>query len=134
MAAIVPAIAHASNLPHGRWIERCNGLKSDGMDVAGVPPVTDEGSSQLSYYDGRSSAYYDVMNFAPDVKCPAYFNMGLVDYVSPPYGVWAAYMRLGSADKTMIVLPGHGHDWSAEFDRRAWKWLDNVLNKNQNSK
>ena len=27
----------------------------------------------------------------------------------------------------MIALDGLGHDWSAEFDRRAWKWLDGVL-------
>jgi cephalosporin-C deacetylase len=125
VVAIVPTIAHFSNLPHLRWVEKCNRDAVSGMDVPGVPPVTDDDES-------RCQAYFDVMNFAPDVKCPAFLNMGLVDPVSHAYGVWAAYKRLGSADKTMVVLPGQGHDWSAEFDRRAWKWLDRTLSINPN--
>jgi hypothetical protein len=27
-----------------------------------------------------------------------------------------------------VPLPGLGHDWSAEFDRMAWKWLDKRFN------
>ena len=53
----------------------------------------------------------------------------LIDYVSPPSHVWADFLRLGSKDKSMTPLPGLGHDWSAEFDRRAWRWLDSKLNK-----
>jgi len=73
-------------------------------------------------------AYFDPMNFAPDIKCPVLMNAGLIDPVSPPYSVWAAYNRLGTGNKTMIPLPGLAHDWSAEFDRRAWRWLDAVMN------
>jgi cephalosporin-C deacetylase-like acetyl esterase len=53
-------------------------------------------------------------------------NAGLVDPVSPPSHVWAAYNRLGTANKSITPLPGLGHDWSAEFDRRAWRWLNEV--------
>jgi hypothetical protein len=28
----------------------------------------------------------------------------------------------------MVTVDGHAHDWSAEFDRRAWRWLDEALN------
>ncbi len=122
--AAVPCIAHASNQPHQRWVARCNGhaeagniVPGDGMEVTGAPPVSDDA-------EGRCLAYYDPMNYAPDIRCPVLFNAGLVDPVSPPFGVWAAFNRVGSADKTLIALDGLGHDWSAEFDRRAWRWLD----------
>jgi cephalosporin-C deacetylase len=69
------------------------------------------------------------MNFAPDIKCPVLMNGGLIDPVSPPYGVWAVYNRLGTRQKEIVPLPGHAHDWSAEFDRSAWRWLDSVLSE-----
>jgi cephalosporin-C deacetylase-like acetyl esterase len=133
IAAVVSCIANSPNYPHLHWVARCNGLdkpwdnawdpkfkdrvKSDGMDLAGKPPaVTDP--------DGRCLAYYDPMNFAPDIRCPVLMNAGLIDPVSPPSSVWAVYNRLASRNKTIIPMPGLAHDWSAEFDRRAWRWLD----------
>ena len=77
--------------------------------------------------ESRGFAYYDPMNYAQDIRCPVYINAGLIDPVSPPYSVWAVYNRLGKIDKTIVAVDGHGHDWSAEFDRRAWRWLDGVL-------
>jgi cephalosporin-C deacetylase len=120
--AAVPCIAHFANQPHLRWVARCNGraaagVSGDGMDVPGAPPLADDAES-------RCLAYYDPMNYAADIRCPVLFNAGLVDPVSPPYSVWAVFNRVGSADKTLVALDGLGHDWSAEFDRRAWRWLD----------
>lgn len=127
--AAVPCIANSPNDAHLRWVARCNGYNlpsdprpdprytpSDGMDVAGAPPLLDDPGS-------RCFAYYDPINFAPDVHCPVYFNAGLVDPVSPPYSTFAVFARLASRDKTMVAIDGHGHDWSAEFDRAAWRWL-----------
>ena len=54
---------------------------------------------------------------------------GVIDPVSPPISTWPCYQRAGTKDKTMVWFPGHGHDWSAEFDRRAWRWLDAVWAK-----
>jgi len=53
-------------------------------------------------------------------------NAGLIDPVSPPSHVFGAYLRIASTDKSITPLPGLGHDWSSEFDRRAWRWLDKV--------
>ena len=61
-------------------------------------------------------------------------NAGLIDPISPPYSVWAAYNRVGSTDKQIVPLPGLGHDWSAEFDRRAWRWLDRRLSQSNKIK
>lgn len=133
--AAVPAIAHFGNQPYLRWAARCNGYAdlgdaavdprialSDGMEVAGAPPVETD-------VIGRCAAYYDPMNFAPDIRCPTMFNVGLVDPVSPPVSVFAAYNRIPRTDKTMMVLDGLGHDWCPAFDRAAYRWLDRVLGK-----
>jgi cephalosporin-C deacetylase-like acetyl esterase len=137
VAATVPCIANSPNYPNLRWVAVCNGSgqangspfdpkapKSDGMDVRGAPPVYDNP-------EAKCWAYYDPMNFAPDVRCPALFNGGLIDPVSPPYSVWAAFNKLGSEDKRIVPLPGFGHDWYAEFDRQAWRWLDSKLKAQQ---
>ena len=131
--AAVPCIANSPNHPYLRWAAHCNGFSelgdpkpnpaivlSDGMDVLGAPPVRDDAAS-------RCFAYYDPMNYAPDVRCPVLFNGGLIDPVSPPSSVWGAYIKISSADKTMVALPGLAHDWTPEFDRRAWRWLASHL-------
>jgi len=133
VVAIVSCIANSPNFPHLHWVAKCNGLncvsdnpsdpkfkdtpKFDGMDLVGAPPKVDDP-------EGRCSSYYDPMNFAPDVHCPVLMNAGLIDPVSPPFSPWAVFNRLGTSDKQIIPLPGLGHDWSAEFDRMAWQWLD----------
>jgi cephalosporin-C deacetylase len=83
-------------------------------------PVVDEAA-------GRCLAYYDPMNFAPDIRCPVLFNCGLIDPVSPPSSVFAVFNAIGGARKTLIVLDGMGHDLCPEFDRRAFRWLDGIL-------
>jgi cephalosporin-C deacetylase len=136
ISAVVSCIANSPNHPHLRWVARCNAYAdagdkkpapaiplSDGMDIKGVPPLIDDVIS-------RSFAYYDPMNYAQDIKCPVLMNGGLIDPVSPPFSVWAVYNRLGTADKAIVAIDGHGHDWSAAFDCRAWKWLDGVLKLN----
>ena len=63
IAAAVPCIAHSSNQPYMQWVARCNGLKSDGMDLPGKPPAATDA-------EGRCLAYYDPMNFVPEIRCP----------------------------------------------------------------
>ena len=94
--------------------------KQDGMDRDTPPPLDDTP-------EGRGQGYYDAMNFAPDIECPVFMNAGLIDPISPPSGSWAVFNQIGSKDKTLTPLPGMGHDWSAEFDRRAWRWLGKEL-------
>ncbi len=71
--------------------------------------------------------YYDTTNFAPMVKCPVIVGCGLIDPCSPATCVRTLFNELGSDNKTYIPSPMMAHDWDAEFDRRAWKWLKEVL-------
>ena len=77
----------------------------------------------------RALAYFDPINFAPYAKCPAYFNGGLIDPVSPAYSTYSAYLRWGGADKTFTAVAGHGHDWWAAFDRAAYRWLEKTIGR-----
>ncbi len=55
-----------------------------------------------------ASAYYDVVNFARRVKCPALIGMGLVDTTCPPAGVFAMINQL-SVPKRLVIMPLAGH-------------------------
>ncbi|MFZ2654009.1 MAG: acetylxylan esterase [Victivallales bacterium] len=136
ISAVVSCIANSPNQPHLRWVYRCNGyaelgdLKpdpnielADGMDLKGAPQP---GANP----DAKCFPYYDPMNYAQDIKCPVMMLAGLTDPVSPPYSVWAVYNRLGTSSRIIVPVAGHGHDWSAEFDRSAWRWLDSIFSKN----
>ncbi len=72
-------------------------------------------------------AYYDTTNFAPMVKCPVFCGCGLVDKVSPATCVRTLFNNLGTDNKTYLPSPQLAHDWDAQFDREAWKWLKEVL-------
>ncbi len=131
--AVVSCIANSPNQPHLRWVSRCNGYAEygdkkpdptipldDGMARSGAPEVSEDVSS-------RCFAYYDPMNYAPDIEGAVLMNAGLTDYVSPPFSIWAVYNRLTTPNRQMVAIAGHAHDWSAEFDRLAWRWLDELF-------
>jgi cephalosporin-C deacetylase-like acetyl esterase len=74
-----------------------------------------------------ASRYYDVVNFAPRIKCPVLIGLGLIDETCPPEGVLAAVNQI-SAPKEVIILPHgdhHGADGSDNpYGQRCWgAWL-----------
>ena len=57
----------------------------------------------------RRLAYFDMVNFASDVKCPVIIGLGLRDYgLSPAPGIIATYAYL-PGDKALGVSPWEGH-------------------------
>jgi cephalosporin-C deacetylase-like acetyl esterase len=56
----------------------------------------------------RTAGYYDVVNFAPRVKCPVLIGAGLIDTTCPSPGVFAAYNLL-QGPKEIVVLPFGEH-------------------------
>lgn len=76
----------------------------------------------------RTLAYIDVANLAPFAMSPALFSVGLLDTVCPPSTVFAAFHRLGSADKDIVVYPDNGHEGGgAEHDDLSLRWLRDKL-------
>ncbi len=62
----------------------------------------------------QAARYFDAMNFAPRVKCPALVGVGLIDTVCPPEGVIATFNQF-KGPKKLVILPraGHGGDGNA---------------------
>jgi cephalosporin-C deacetylase len=123
IAATCPSIVHNSNVPYLQWAGASNQAKPphDGMDRLAPPPLPDTP-------EGKTEGYYDTMSFAPDIHCPVYMNAGLIDPISSATGSWSVFKLIAAKDKTITPEPGLAHDWSSEFDRRAWRWLDKELN------
>jgi len=75
----------------------------------------------------NASRYFDVVNFAARIKCPALVGLGLQDETCPPAGVLAAFNQI-KAPMEAVLLPLSGHQDShgsqAAFrERRDKAWL-----------
>ena len=74
----------------------------------------------------ETSKYFDGVNFAARVKCPALVGIGLIDTTSPPSGVWSGF-NLTQGPKEVVVLPlsdhrGHGNSQAPYHVReKAWR-------------
>ena len=73
----------------------------------------------------EASRYYDVVNFAPRVKCPVLVGVGLVDETCPAAGILAAVNQMQGA-KEVVFLPRADHhgrnNTQAAFNARASAW------------
>ncbi|HXW79293.1 MAG TPA: acetylxylan esterase [Acidimicrobiales bacterium] len=59
-------------------------------------------------------AYYDVINFAPMIRCPTLVHLGLADDVCPPETGLALFASL-SCPKQLLTMEGAAHDAGAHF-------------------
>ena len=57
----------------------------------------------------RTTAYFDVFNFAPRVQAPVLMHLGLADDVCPPETGYATFGAL-PGPKELAVFPNAGHD------------------------
>jgi cephalosporin-C deacetylase len=62
---------------------------------------------------GRTLSYFDVANFAPEVKCPVLMTVGFLDQVSLPTAAYGVFNLL-AGPKEMRPLPTVGHEGGGE--------------------
>jgi cephalosporin-C deacetylase-like acetyl esterase len=70
--------------------------------------------------------YYDVVNFARQVKVPGYYSWGFNDETCPPTSLYAVYNVI-SAPKELFVVPETGHWTFPEQHEKTDQWLMNQL-------
>ena len=74
-----------------------------------------------------TAPYFDGLNFASGVKCPALVDVGLIDIASRPAGVIAAYNAI-PGPKQLIIMPTSDHYGSGGvqliFFQTFFKWKD----------
>jgi len=94
--------------------ERADGWPHTFREAAYADP-------QLKKLAAQALSYYDIVNFASQIRVPGWYCTGYNDTVCPPTSVMAAYNRI-SAEKQLHIMPDAGH-WGysrQETLRRQW--------------
>ncbi len=72
----------------------------------------------------EAGRYYDVVNFAPKIKCPILIGLGLIDETCPPAGVLAAFNQIPGPKETVIMAKATHQRNQADYQKRANEvWL-----------
>ena len=70
----------------------------------------------------ETSKYYDVVNFARQVKVPGFYSWGFNDDVCPPTSMYAAYNVI-KAPRTLYLVEETGHWTYPEQGEKSTKWI-----------
>lgn len=70
----------------------------------------------------ETSKYYDVVNFARQVKIPGYYSWGYNDVTCPPTSMYSAYNVI-QAPKSLTIYEETGHWTYPEQREKMQKWL-----------
>jgi cephalosporin-C deacetylase-like acetyl esterase len=102
--AIHPKIsAVVANVPAG-----CDMLGPDAGRSPGWPMWYWQVQNKDARKVHEASRYYDVVNFAPMVKCPTLVGLGLIDTTCPAAGIYSAVNAM-TCPKQVVVMPKSGH-------------------------
>lgn len=71
----------------------------------------------------QTLSYFDVMNLAPWIQCPVLVSTGLIDQVTPPSTIFAAYHHIGSPDKAIRAYRYFGHESIPRFHMEKLAFL-----------
>lgn len=115
--------------------------KNIAATFAGVPALCDHAGYLADRSPGwprlvnavpgslEMSAYFDAVNFARNITCPAVVSVGFIDRTCSPSSVYAAYNTI-PGQKTILNRPRNSHD-GAFHDRECYglmnEWLKTKL-------
>jgi cephalosporin-C deacetylase len=74
----------------------------------------------------KTLTYFDIMNHAPNIKCHVLVASGLVDEITPPSTVFAAYNQM-TCSKEIAVYRYFGHEYISGFEFRRLETLMKYL-------
>lgn len=78
----------------------------------------------------ETARYYDVVNFARQIKVPGFYSFGYNDMTCPPTSTYSAYNVI-NAPKELFIAENTGHYTYPEQMNSAWNWMMDFL-KSQN--
>lgn len=112
--AFCPALSDLTGFFHGR--------------AAGWPNMFGNSNRNLDATKDKikTSAYYDVANFARYVTVSGFYSLGFNDEVTPPTSIYAAYNMI-QGPKEFFIMPEIGHIVHAEQSKRWFSWLESKL-------
>ena len=114
LAAYYPALSDLTGYLHGR--------------AGGWPHMFAEHNRAFNAKPDKieTSKYYDVVNFARQIKVPGYYSWGFNDTVCPPTSMFAAYNVI-TASKELLIAQDTGHWAYSEQHEKTDAWLINNL-------
>ncbi|MCL6547928.1 MAG: acetylxylan esterase [Alicyclobacillus sp.] len=74
-------------------------------------------------------SYYDVMNLAPWIRCPVQVSIGLIDAITPPSTVFAAYNHLTAPNRRILVYRYFGHEYIPRAHTEKLRFLRQYLKR-----
>lgn len=75
----------------------------------------------------RTLSYFDGMSMAARATMPGLFSVGLMDQITPPSTVYAAYHHY-AGEKSIEVYPFNGHEGGTTYQlKRIHHWLAELL-------
>jgi cephalosporin-C deacetylase len=74
----------------------------------------------------KVASYYDVVNFAKQLKVPVFYSMGFNDETCPPTSMWAAYNAI-TAPKELRLYLETGHWTFPEENEAVSAWIESRL-------
>ncbi len=116
LAAFYPALSDVTGYLHGR--------------AGGWPHLFDKNNLAFNNTEKKieTSKYYDVVNFARQVKVPGFYSWGFNDETCPPTSMYAAYNVI-KAPKELFLALETGHWTYPEQQEKSGKWLLDQLTK-----
>lgn len=74
----------------------------------------------------RTISYFDNLNLADWITCPALFIVGLIDQTCPPSTIFAVYNRL-NGPKQIAIFPYHAHEQPPTHWETQLHWANHYL-------
>lgn len=74
----------------------------------------------------RTLSYFDNLNLADKITCPALISVGLIDEICPPSTVFAVYNHL-RGPKQIAVFPYHQHEFPQTHRHTQMQWANHYL-------
>lgn len=93
---------------------------------SGWPQLLGGGAGPFDEKVIATSKYYDVVNFARRIKCPALVAVGLIDQTCPPAGIMAAVNQM-QGPKELLIMEHSDHQGrnnsQAAYHSKSNEWL-----------
>jgi cephalosporin-C deacetylase len=93
-----------------------------GADISGDLHGSKRGFPSWAVDDPKvveTARYFDVLNFAPTIKARSLVAIGLMDTVSPPFGIFAAFNQI-QGPKEAVPMPESDHNNLSPQQEGAW--------------
>ncbi len=109
-AALVPEVKYCVSTATAM----CDHLGAAAGHIPGWPRLLEDKRTPAGAE--KVAPYFDMVNFAPKIKCPVLMAVGFIDVICSPASTYAAYNSLNTEVRQMkhVVTGGHGPVWDSK--------------------